>query len=261
MSGDVYRYKARLCARRFLQKEGLDYTETSPVVRYDSLRVFIAMVAEKDLELVQFDVRAAFLHGELKEDIFMELPEGLKKEENQDVVCKLNKSLYGLKQAPRCWSEKSREFLKQFDFREGEADKCIFQGHVENTDVYLTLFVDNGLIASDSFRALESIVKALRNSFEITIGDGHFFVGVQIERNRENKTLFIHQEAYTRRIIDKFKMSNAKATGRSTCKVNSNRGRYRRIDSSTVSRSDRIFNVPRIFSSLRLCHDLILFMP
>lgn len=68
-SGDVYRYKARLCARGFLQKQGLDYTETSSVVRYDSLLVFLAIVAERNLELVQFDVRTAFLHGKLKEDI------------------------------------------------------------------------------------------------------------------------------------------------------------------------------------------------
>lgn len=84
-----YRYYAWLCARGFMQKEGLDYTEmSSPVVRYDSLRVFLAMVAEKDLELVQFDVRTAFLHGELKENIHMEVPEGLvlKKNENQEVA-------------------------------------------------------------------------------------------------------------------------------------------------------------------------------
>lgn len=120
-SGDVYRYKARLCPRGFLQKEGLDYTETFlSVVRYDSLRVFLAMVAGRGLEIVQFAIRTAFLHGELKEDIFMELSEGLKREDSQDVVCKLNKSLYGLKQASRCWSEKFREFQTiRFSRRQG----------------------------------------------------------------------------------------------------------------------------------------------
>lgn len=117
-----------------------------------------------------------------------------------------------MKQALRCWSEKFRKFLRQFDFREGEADKCIFHGRVESTDVYLALFVDDGFITSDSHRALESIVTSLRNAFEITIGDGHIFVGIQIERNRVEKTLFIHQEAYTKRIINKFKMSDAKAS-------------------------------------------------
>lgn len=65
-SGKAYRYKARLCARGFMQKPGLDYTETfSPVVRYDTLQTLLAVMTEKDLELVQFDVRTAFLYSEL----------------------------------------------------------------------------------------------------------------------------------------------------------------------------------------------------
>lgn len=103
------RWKAKLCARGFMQRRGIDFTETfAPVVRYDSLRLFLAIVMKKDLVMLQFDVQTAFLYGELQEDIFMEIPEGLnvKKEPRgsagNNVVCKLEKSLYGLKQAPRC---------------------------------------------------------------------------------------------------------------------------------------------------------------
>jgi hypothetical protein len=154
----------------------------------------LAMVAEKDLELVQFHVETAFLYGELTEDIYMEIPEGLavNKEENQDLMCKLNKSLYGLKQAPRCWNKKFRVFLKQFNFKESEADKCVFNGKIDGIDVYLALFVDDGLIASKSQQALKSIIESLKTIFNITLSDGHMFVGMQIERNRKNKTLFIH---------------------------------------------------------------------
>ncbi|CAD7082972.1 unnamed protein product [Hermetia illucens] len=208
-SGDVYRYRARLCARGFQQKQGLDYTETiSPVVGYDSLRVLLAMVTEQDLELTQFDVRTAFLHGELKEEIYMEIPEGLnaKKEEKRGFVCKLNKSLYGLKQAPRCWNQKFREFLDKYQFSETEADKCIFRGQVDGVDVFFALFV-----AAKTSGALESVIKSLESAFEITIGDGKLFVGVQIERNRVNKTVFLHQEAYVKKILNKFKMVDAKA--------------------------------------------------
>ena len=210
VSGDVYRYKARLCARGFQQKEGLDYTETfSPVVRYDSLRVLLAVVAEKDLELVQFDVRTAFLHGELKEEIYMEVPEGLNIVEGRkhDVVCKLNKSLYGLKQAPRCWNERFHKFLQKFSLRETEADKCIFGGSVNSSEVFFALFVDDGLIAAKSSQVLESVIKSFEKEFEITIGKGEIFVGVQIKRDWANKTLFLHQEAYTKKILSRFKMS------------------------------------------------------
>lgn len=110
--GNVVRFKARLCARGFKQKQGIDFMETwAPVVRYDSLRVLLAIVAAEDLELAQFDVQTAFLHGKLDEKIFMEVPEGLSvkiqsESEKKSVVCLLKKSLYGLKQAPRCWNKK-----------------------------------------------------------------------------------------------------------------------------------------------------------
>lgn len=88
----------------------------------------------------------------------------------------------------------------------------MFRGCVEGTDIFLALFVDDGLIAAKSRQALDSIVKSLKNAFEITLGDERTFVGVQIERDRENKTLFFHQGAYKKRIIEKFRMSEAKAT-------------------------------------------------
>lgn len=120
--------------------------------------------------------------------------------------------MYGLKQTPRCWNEKFREFLEKNQFREAEADKCIFRGRVDGVDVFLALFVDDGLIAAKTSKALESVIKSLGNAFEITIGDGKLFVGVQIERNLVEKTMFFHQEAYVKKILNKFKMIDAKAT-------------------------------------------------
>ena len=169
------RYKARLCARGFQQREGVDYTETfAPVVRYDSLRVLLATVATEDLELLQFDVQTAFLYGELDETIYMEVPEGLnvvgKKSNKEDVVCKLRKSLYGLKQSPRCWNQKFTLFLSEFELEACEADKCVFVSQFENETVYLALFVDDGLVAAKSRKTLDIIIKKLSDTFEITIG-------------------------------------------------------------------------------------------
>lgn len=95
-SGQIKRYKARQCARGCKQKEGRNFFETfSPVVRYDSLRVLLAIVAQKDLELIQFDVKTAFLCGKLAEDVYMEIPEGLAiSNEGNKLVCKLLKSMY-----------------------------------------------------------------------------------------------------------------------------------------------------------------------
>ncbi|CAB0043509.1 unnamed protein product [Trichogramma brassicae] len=148
------RLKARLCAKGFLQKEGIDYLETfAPVVKYDSLRVLLSLVARENLEMVTFDVRTEFLYGHLKEEIHMEIPEGVvgesidaAVEENSsrvlnDHVCLLNKSLYGLKQSPRCWNQRFKDFLSKFDFRECESDKCIYVGRISGDLVRLALFV------------------------------------------------------------------------------------------------------------------------
>lgn len=92
------RFKARLCAKGFLQKAGTDFEEIfSPVVRYDSIRVLMAIAAIEDLEIGQFDVRTAFLHGRLEEVIYMQIPDGVEIKGDKK-ICKLNRPLYGLKQ-------------------------------------------------------------------------------------------------------------------------------------------------------------------
>ena len=98
------RYNARLVAKGYAQKEGIDYNEVFyPVVKHSFIRILLAMVAQLDLELVQMDVKIAFLHGDLEEEIFMSQPDGFKLKEKKELVCKLKKSLYGLKQSPRQW--------------------------------------------------------------------------------------------------------------------------------------------------------------
>ena len=95
--GTLDKYKARLVAKGYTQKPGVDYEETySPVAKFVSIRIIMALVAKLDLELFQFDVKAAFLNGELKEDIYMEQPKGFEKKDLEDKDYKLNKSLYGL---------------------------------------------------------------------------------------------------------------------------------------------------------------------
>jgi len=123
----------------------VDYQETfSPVVRYDSLRVLLALVAQYDLEMTQFDVKTAFLYGELKEEIYMKIPDGLKiNNDEEDHILKLEKSLYGLKQASRCWNKTFSKFLCNFELKKSQADPCVFSGRVNDSMVILALYVDD----------------------------------------------------------------------------------------------------------------------
>lgn len=140
--------------------------------------MFLAHVTRENLELVQFDVCAAFLYGELEEEVFMKIPEGVNIEEEDHsarLVCQLNKSLYGLKQAPRCWNKKFNDFLMKFNMVQSEADQCIYIGEIEKETVYLAMFVDDGLAACKSSRVLDKIIEYLKGTFEITIGDASRF--------------------------------------------------------------------------------------
>ncbi|GMI70226.1 cysteine-rich RLK (RECEPTOR-like protein kinase) 8 [Hibiscus trionum] len=98
--GNIERYKARLTAKGFTQREGTDYTETcSQVSKKDSLCIVLALVAQFDLELQQMDVKTSFLNGDLEEEVYMKQPEGFSSSDGENLVCKLKNSIYGLKKA------------------------------------------------------------------------------------------------------------------------------------------------------------------
>lgn len=117
--GNVCSYKARLVAKGFSQKIGVDHDETfSPLVRFESVRSFLALAAQHNLHVHQMDVSSAFLNGKLSEKLYMTQPEGFIEKGKENFVCKLDKAIYGFKQAPKCWNSSLDAYLKSLKFQQ-----------------------------------------------------------------------------------------------------------------------------------------------
>jgi hypothetical protein len=93
--GSINKHKARLVVKGYSQVFGVDFSKTfAPVVRLDTIRMLLALAAQNAWKINQLDVKSAFLNGYLKEEIYVEQPEGFKVEGQEEKVYKLRKTLY-----------------------------------------------------------------------------------------------------------------------------------------------------------------------
>ncbi|KAL6327918.1 hypothetical protein AAG906_027329 [Vitis piasezkii] len=202
-SGQIERYKARLVVKGYSQREGIDFKETfSPVSTKDSFRVIMAIVAHFDLELHQMDVKIAFLNGDLDEDVYMEQPTGFVEVGKEDLVCKLNKSIYGLKQASRQWYLKFDRIITQNGFKENIVDRCIYLRVSGSSYIFLVLYVDDILLASNDSDLLIETKHMLSTYFDMKdLGEASYVLGIKILRDRANGVLKLSQRTYIEKIL------------------------------------------------------------
>lgn len=206
VDGGVQRFKARLCAKGFTQRHGIDYTETySPVVKFDSIRSILSIAAAHDLDIIQFDVCSAFLNGEIDEVIFMDQPLGFEDNSTGAKVCRLRKALYGLKQSSRVWNRKFDSFLKTFTLQSTTADCCVYVSH-SDPKLILAIWVDDGIACSPRSEAakIEHILNFMHGAFKITKGLAEMYVGLHITRDRSKRILTVDQSIYIERVLKRF---------------------------------------------------------
>ena len=207
------RYKARLVVKGFNQKKGIDFEEIfSPVVKMSSIRVVLGLAAALDLEIEQLDVKTAFLHGDLEEEIYMEQPEGFTDPDKENLVCRLKKSLYGLKQAPRQWYKKFDSFMVDHDFKKTMNDHCVFMKRYAGGDfLILLLYVDDMLIVGHDRTKIAALKKNLNKCFAMKdLGPAKQILGMKITRDRSRKMLCLSQERYIEKVLERFNMHKAK---------------------------------------------------
>ena len=208
------KYKARLVVKGFGQTKGIDFDEIfSPVVKMTSIRVILGLAASMDLELEQLDVKTAFLHGDLKEEIYMEQPKGYEVKGKEHMVCKLKKSLYGLKQAPRQWYLKFDSFMVGQGYKRTNADPCVYIRHFSGGNfIILALYVDDMLIVGQDVTMIRRLKEDLSKSFDMKdLGPAKQILGIEIVRDRKIKGIWLSQEKYIERVLERFNMKGAKS--------------------------------------------------
>lgn len=206
--GSIDKYKARLVAKGYSQHYGVDYTETyAPVAKFASIRTILAIGAALDLEIHQMDVKTAFLHGELEEDVYVTVPDGVNAPPN--AVCKLNRSLYGLKQSPRMWNKRINDHFHNAGFTRLNADHGVYIRRDDTTLAIITLYVDDLIILTDSLATMESIKHDLESTFEMTDnGDLYYCLGLEVTRDRTKRHLQLNQSNFIRQVLSRFNMTD-----------------------------------------------------
>jgi len=148
--GTIERYKARLVAKGYTQTYGMDYQETfSPVAKLNTVRVLLSLAANLDWPLHQFDVKNAFLHGDLEEEVYMDIPPGYTLSLTAGIVCRLQKALYGLKQSPRAWFDRFSMAMKKYGFQQSNSDHTLFLKQRQRKVIALIIYVDDMIITGD----------------------------------------------------------------------------------------------------------------
>lgn len=202
--GSLDRYKARLVAKGCSQKYGIDFKETySPTVKYESVRMVLAIAAQEDMVIRQFDIKTAFLHGDLEEEAYMQQVPCFEDLRFPTKVCHLKRALYGLRQASRQWNEKLHAFLTRHQLTPVSADSCVYFSATPPR-LIVTIFVDDGLCCCNVDSRISYVLNSMNGIFETKVNAPDLYIGLHIERDRSARLIYIHQRSYLERIIKEY---------------------------------------------------------
>nr|GEX39792.1 retrovirus-related Pol polyprotein from transposon TNT 1-94 [Tanacetum cinerariifolium] len=209
----IIRNKTHLVVRGYQQEEGIDFEESSaPVARMEAIRIFLAYATHKGFTVYHMDVKTAFLHGSLKEDVYVCQPEVFIDADHPSHVCKLKKALYGLKQAPRAWYNELSTFLLQNRFSKGTIDSTLFTRRFDEDILVVQVYVDDIIFGLTNPRYATLFSDLMKSRFEmLMIGEMTFFLGLQV--NQSLSGIFINQSNYVNEILKKYGLNTCDIIG------------------------------------------------
>jgi hypothetical protein len=210
--GRITKRKARLVVHGCEQTPGLDYEETfAPVVKWGTLRGLAALAAQRGYSIYHLDVRTAFLHDYLKEEVYIYQPEGYVNPNHAQQVCLLQRALYGLRHAPCAWYERIDSFLvNELGFERGIGDTNLYRHSTETTIILIALYVDDILLTGSSTSAITTVKDRLESSFEMSeLSDGTIVLYLKAELVQVPSGIFMTQRGYCCQILETFGLFTA----------------------------------------------------
>nr|GEU58361.1 putative ribonuclease H-like domain-containing protein [Tanacetum cinerariifolium] len=205
----VIRNISCLVAKGYAQKEGIDFEESfAPVARLKVVRLFIAYAAHKSFTVYQMDVKTVFLCGPLKEEVYVNQPDGFVDPYHPDSVYRLKKALYGLKQAPRAWYDELSNFLVS----KGSIDPTLFITKHKGNILLVQIYVDDIIFGSTNPKLSKQFEKLMHSKFKMSMmGELKFFLGIQNHQSPHD--IFINQAKYAQEILIKHGMTSCDSVG------------------------------------------------
>ena len=191
---------------------GVDYQETfSPIAKLNTIRVLLSLAANLDWPLHQFDVKNAFLHGDLEEEVYMDIPPGYTSSPTAGIVCRLQKALYGLKQSPRAWFGRFSMAMKKYGFQQSNSNHTLFLKQRQEKVTALIIYVDDMIITRDDTEEIYKLHKHLATEFEIkSLGGLKYFLGIEVARSKRG--IFLSQRKYVLDLLTEVGMLDCKPT-------------------------------------------------
>jgi transposase InsO family protein len=208
--GAIVKYKARLVARGFVQREGIDFEEVfAPVARMESVRLLLALAAANGWDVHHLDVKSAFLNGDLAETVYVKQAPGFVKAGAEHKVLRLRKALYGLRQAPRAWNAKLDATLRALGFTRCETEHALYVRRRGKFELIVGVYVDDLIVTGARTADIVDFKRGMANRFRMSdLGALSYYLGIEVKQG--DSEMRLRQKAYAEKLVERAGMAGCK---------------------------------------------------